>query len=53
MAHLVGMKSHPELVPDPEEEEAPLGAVDGGLPDELVEALGVQLPPRLQGVVTA
>lgn len=34
--------------PVPEKKEASLCAVDGRLPDELVEALGVQLTPRLK-----
>ena len=41
------MEGHSELIPDPEEQEAPLCAVDGGLPDELVKALGVQLSTSL------
>ena len=41
------MQRHPQLVPDPEQEQAPLRAVDGALADQLVEALGVQLAPDL------
>ena len=32
----------------PEEQEAPLEAVEQRLPDELLKALGIQLPPHLQ-----
>ena len=32
----------------PEEQEAPLKAVEQCLPDELLKALGIQLPPHLQ-----
>ena len=41
------MEGHPQLVPDPEEEETSLDAVDGALPDDLVEALRVQLASHL------
>ena len=44
---LIGHQRHLELVPDPQHEEASLHTVDGGLSDELVEALGVELPPDL------
>ena len=41
------MESEPQLIPYPEEEKAPLRAVDGALADQLVKALGVQLPAHL------
>ena len=44
---LVGVQGHPQLIPDPQEQQASLDAVDGALPDQLVEALRVQLPPDL------
>ncbi len=44
---LVRVQSHPELVPDPEQQESPLGAVDGALSDQLVETLRVQLAAHL------
>jgi hypothetical protein len=37
------VQGHPQLVPHPEEEQPSLDAVDGALPDDLVEALRVQL----------
>ena len=37
----------PELVPDPEQQQAPLQAGDESLSDQLLEALGVELPPHL------
>ena len=41
------MPFSPESLPDSEHEEAALGAVDGALADELVEALRVELPAHL------
>ena len=40
---LVGLHSHLDLVADSHQQEASLGAVDGDLADELIEALRVQL----------
>ena len=41
------MEGHPQLIPDPEQEQSSFHAVDGALPDDLVEALRVQLAPDL------
>ena len=41
------MEGHPQLIPDPEQEQSSFYAVDGALPDDLVEALRVQLTPDL------
>jgi hypothetical protein len=46
-SYLVSVKRHPELVPDPEQQQAALSAVDCRLTDQLVETLGVELAPRL------
>ena len=40
---LVGLHGHLDLVADSHQQEASLGAVDGDLTDELIEALRVQL----------
>ena len=37
----------PELVPEPEQQQAPLQAGDESLSDQLLEALGVELPAHL------
>jgi hypothetical protein len=37
------VQGHPQLVPHPEEEQTSLDAVYGTLPDDLIEALRVQL----------
>ena len=44
---LICMQGHPQFISDPEEEKAPFGAVDGALPDQLIEALRVQLTTNL------
>ena len=44
---LGGVERHPELVPEPEEEEAALQVGEETLSDELLEALSVELPPHL------
>lgn len=44
---LVSMQGHSQLIPDPEEEEPPLGAIDGALSYKLVKALGVELSANL------
>lgn len=40
---LIGLDGHVQLVAHPHQQDAPLGRVDGHLPDDLVEALVVQL----------
>mmetsp|Transcript_1894 Transcript_1894/g.2678 ORF Transcript_1894/g.2678 Transcript_1894/m.2678 type:complete len:215 (-) Transcript_1894:382-1026(-) len=40
---LVGIDGHPDLVSHAQEQEPPLGAVQGHVADELVKALGVQV----------
>jgi hypothetical protein len=43
---LISLYGHAYFIPDPDQQQPPLGAVDGDLPDELVEALGVQFLPK-------
>ena len=43
----------PEFVSDSEQEEAPLQTRDESLSDQLLEALGVQLPPHLADALSS
>lgn len=40
---LIGSEGHPVLVPNSHQEQPPLRAVDGHLPDDLIECLRVEL----------
>jgi hypothetical protein len=41
--HLVGCCGHAHLIPDPKQEQPTLSTADGDLPNELIQALTVQL----------
>ena len=44
---LVSQQRHPQLIPDPEHQQPPLSTVYGGLADEFVKTLRVQLTSNL------
>ena len=42
----------PELIPDPEQQQASLQAGDESLSDQLLKTLGVKLPPHLANALS-
>ena len=45
-ADLVGSDGHAHLIPNAQQQQAPLRAVDGDLADQLVKGLSIQLLPH-------
>ena len=50
--HRVSMQRHSRLISQPKQQQPPLHAGDGSLSDQLILALGIQLPPHLTTAIT-